>query len=114
VNVPGSAWHINNQGTYDSNMHSHDISSRLIAHIASVCEIDPGLISSETTIESIGFDSLSLPRVLHALEVEFVVCFHEDDVIALLGARTIGAYIELISRAVDRESRLTAVGNAAR
>lgn len=88
----------------DTNM--DDIASRLIAHVADVCEIDPALISSETTVESIGFDSLSLPRILNALEVEFLIQFHEDDLTALLGARTIGAYIELIARAVERSSEV--------
>jgi acyl carrier protein len=83
-------------------MDINDITSRLFAHIGDACEIDPGLLSSETSIESIGFDSLSLPRVLQALEEEFVIRFHEDDLATLLGARTIGAYIDLISRTVKR------------
>ncbi len=87
-------------------MNINDISARLIAHIADVCEIDPGLLSSETSIESIGFDSLSLPRILHILEVEFAIRFHEDDLAIFLGARTIGAYIELIERTLKRSAEV--------
>jgi acyl carrier protein len=87
-------------------MNINDVTSRLIAHIADVCEIDPGLLSSETSVESIGLDSLSLPRILNALEVEFVIRFHEDDLATMLGARTIGVYIELIARALQRSSEV--------
>lgn len=89
-----------------SKLNINDITSRLIAHIAEVCEIDPGLLNSETSIESIGFDSLSLPRILHALEVEFAIRFHDDDLATFLGARTIGAYIELIERTLNRSSEV--------
>lgn len=78
------------------------ITSRLIAHIADVCGVDATALSRNTQIDDIGLDSLSLPRILHALEQEFAIAFDEDDVATLLEARSIGIYADVLDAALRR------------
>jgi acyl carrier protein len=78
------------------------ITDRLIAHIAEICSVTPTALSRDTLIDDIGLDSLSLPRILHALETEFQIQLEEDDIVTILEARSIGIYIDVLNAAVAR------------
>ena len=78
------------------------IASRLLAHIAEICSLDLGKLSRDTRIHDIGLDSLSLPQILEALQTEFMIQLDDDAVAAILEAKSIGDYVDVLNDAVAR------------
>jgi acyl carrier protein len=81
---------------------SHHITQKLIGQFAEVCALDASSLSPETTVDSIGFDSISLALILRAIETEFAMEFSDHDVAEFLGAASIGQYAKILCSALER------------
>jgi acyl carrier protein len=66
---------------------------RTILRESSVEERDWNNVDETTTIESLGFDSLSFLDLLYEVDVEFGIKLEAKD---LLGTRTIGDIVDLL------------------
>jgi acyl carrier protein len=80
-------------------MNQDEILDRLrgIVREASVEDVDANGISAATTIESLGFDSLSILDLLYDIEQELDVKVEASDVIK---AKTVGDVAELLAKRI--------------
>lgn len=72
-----------------------DLETRVIGIVAASKSLDPGTISSFTTMEELGFDSLDGMSMIFDLENEFEVEIPDD---AAEEARTIGDLVDGVRR----------------
>lgn len=72
-----------------------DLETRVIGIVAASKSLDPGTISSSTTMEELGLDSLDGMSMIFDLENEFEVEIPDD---AAEEARTIGDLVDGVRR----------------
>jgi acyl carrier protein len=70
-----------------------DLRGRLDALLIAKCEVEPGALAADRTLEDLGLDSLNIVKLTTAMEGEFGVEFDEEE---LLDDITLGDLVELL------------------
>ena len=86
-----------------------DITRKLITQVATTTGADPAALSVDTTLQTVGLDSVLLALVLRAIEVEFAIEFEDDEVSEFLGAASIGDYVNIVVAALGRRDQSRSV-----
>ena len=70
-----------------------DLRDRLNALLIAKCEVEPGALEADQTLEGLGLDSLDIVKLATAMEGEFGVELDEEE---LLDDITLGDLVELL------------------
>ncbi len=71
--------------------------------VARTCAVDTATLSSDTLLDDIGLDSLSLTQIMENLERAFTIELHDEDLSGLAEARSIGEFVGVLNDALQRQ-----------
>jgi hypothetical protein len=81
-----------------------EIERFVISAIARACHCDPAVLSGDTYLIEIGFDSLSLTGVYAQCEVTYGCRFEEEAVMQMLEVTQVGELVAIVIQCVSRNS----------
>jgi acyl carrier protein len=76
------------------------VETQIVAAIAATCQIDPGEVRAELSVDDLGLGSMGLVAVISRLEAAFQLELASEEVISLLQTNLIGEFTSRASELV--------------
>lgn len=80
------------------------VAETMVELVARACSVDPDVVTSDTLLDEIGLDSLSLSQIMAHMEKAFSIVLWDEDIAGLADALSIGDFLNVLNTALHREA----------
>ncbi len=87
--------------------HVSGLEEMVVSAIAAACNIDRSAVSRNNNMQDLGVDSVNMTSIVAQLQATYHFQMDSDELIELFNAPSIGDFVALLSKAVQRTDGVT-------